>query len=145
MASPGKKAFLLRIDPALWTELERLAAQAHMSARNFARVYKDRTGCSPARALERFRIGAARRMLEQSGFAVTSLRLVRHSDWLRSSAKLSATLGRSNWRQHLLTNKRVAKFVTLLQFLRGQSDCMLATAEKPESIADRQLRPRPME
>ena len=27
MASPEKKAFLLRIDPDLWAELERLAAQ----------------------------------------------------------------------------------------------------------------------
>ena len=27
MASPGKKTFLLRIDPALWAELERLASQ----------------------------------------------------------------------------------------------------------------------
>lgn len=27
MASPDKKAFLLRVDPALWTALERLAAQ----------------------------------------------------------------------------------------------------------------------
>jgi hypothetical protein len=27
MASPGKKAFPLRIDPQLWTEVERLAAQ----------------------------------------------------------------------------------------------------------------------
>ena len=27
MASPDKKSFLLRIDPNLWTELERLAAQ----------------------------------------------------------------------------------------------------------------------
>jgi len=26
MASPGKKAFALRIDPALWAEIERLAA-----------------------------------------------------------------------------------------------------------------------
>ncbi len=26
MASPEKKAFLLRIDPALWSEIERLAA-----------------------------------------------------------------------------------------------------------------------
>ena len=26
MASPDKKSFLLRIDPALWSELERLAA-----------------------------------------------------------------------------------------------------------------------
>jgi hypothetical protein len=27
MASPGKKAFPLRIDPVLWVEIERLAAQ----------------------------------------------------------------------------------------------------------------------
>ena len=26
MASPDKKSFLLRVDPALWVELERLAA-----------------------------------------------------------------------------------------------------------------------
>jgi len=27
MASPGKKSFLLRVDPALWNEIERMAAQ----------------------------------------------------------------------------------------------------------------------
>ena len=27
MASPSKKSFLLRVDPALWEEIERLAAQ----------------------------------------------------------------------------------------------------------------------
>ena len=27
MASPGKKSFLLRVDPALWSEMERLASQ----------------------------------------------------------------------------------------------------------------------
>ncbi len=27
MASPGKKSFALRIDPQLWSEVERLAAQ----------------------------------------------------------------------------------------------------------------------
>ncbi|MBC3934056.1 toxin-antitoxin system HicB family antitoxin [Undibacterium rugosum] len=32
MASPGKKSFPLRIDPALWTEIERLAAQELRSA-----------------------------------------------------------------------------------------------------------------
>lgn len=32
MASPGKKSFLLRIDPALWAEIERLAAQDLRSA-----------------------------------------------------------------------------------------------------------------
>lgn len=32
MASPGKKAFPLRIDPVLWQEIERLAAQELRSA-----------------------------------------------------------------------------------------------------------------
>jgi hypothetical protein len=32
MASPGKKSFPLRIDPALWVEIERLAAQELRSA-----------------------------------------------------------------------------------------------------------------
>ena len=32
MASPDKKSFLLRIDPALWAEIERLAAQELRSA-----------------------------------------------------------------------------------------------------------------
>lgn len=32
MASPGKKSFLLRVDPALWEEIERMAAQELRSA-----------------------------------------------------------------------------------------------------------------
>ena len=32
MASPGKKAFALRIDPLLWAEIERLAAAELRSA-----------------------------------------------------------------------------------------------------------------
>jgi hypothetical protein len=32
MASPGKKSFLLRIDPDLWAEIERLAAGELRSA-----------------------------------------------------------------------------------------------------------------
>jgi hypothetical protein len=32
MASPGKKAYPLRIDPALWAEIEQLAAQELRSA-----------------------------------------------------------------------------------------------------------------
>ena len=32
MASPGKKSFPLRIDPAVWAEIERLAAQELRSA-----------------------------------------------------------------------------------------------------------------
>lgn len=32
MASPGKKAYPLRVDPALWAEIERMAAQELRSA-----------------------------------------------------------------------------------------------------------------
>jgi hypothetical protein len=32
VASPNKKSFLLRIDPALWAEIERLASQELRSA-----------------------------------------------------------------------------------------------------------------
>jgi len=43
-----------------------LANQARMSARNFARVYKQQTGRTPAKAVEVFRLEAARRLLEDS-------------------------------------------------------------------------------
>ena len=38
MASPDKKSFPLRIDPALWAEVERLAAQELRSANAQAEV-----------------------------------------------------------------------------------------------------------
>lgn len=46
--------------------VETLAERAHMSPRNFARVYKQKTGRTPAKAVEVMRLEAARRMLEDS-------------------------------------------------------------------------------
>ncbi|MGO4380936.1 GlxA family transcriptional regulator [Pseudoduganella sp. RAF53_2] len=46
--------------------VEHLAERANMSTRNFARVYKEKTGRSPAKAVEVFRLEAAQRMLEDS-------------------------------------------------------------------------------
>ncbi|RZL63023.1 MAG: GlxA family transcriptional regulator [Variovorax sp.] len=46
--------------------VERLAERAHMSPRHFARVYKQKTGRTPAKAVEVFRLEAARRLLEDS-------------------------------------------------------------------------------
>jgi transcriptional regulator GlxA family with amidase domain len=43
-----------------------MAKRVNMSSRNFARVYKGKTGRSPGKAVELFRIEAARRLLEQS-------------------------------------------------------------------------------
>ena len=46
--------------------VEFLAERARMSPRNFARVYKQKTGRTPAKAVEVFRLEAARRLLEDS-------------------------------------------------------------------------------
>ena len=46
--------------------VEFLADRARMSPRNFARVYKQKTGRTPAKAVEVFRLEAARRQLEDA-------------------------------------------------------------------------------
>ncbi|WP_406694365.1 GlxA family transcriptional regulator [Singulisphaera sp. Ch08] len=43
-----------------------LAARVHMSSRNFARVFRVEVGQTPARFVERVRVEAARRLLEES-------------------------------------------------------------------------------
>jgi transcriptional regulator GlxA family with amidase domain len=47
--------------------VERLAERVHMSTRNFARVFRQQVGCTPGRFIERLRVEAARRRLEESG------------------------------------------------------------------------------
>jgi transcriptional regulator GlxA family with amidase domain len=44
--------------------VEQLAERAHMSPRNFARAFAAETGMTPAKAVERLRIEAARQMVE---------------------------------------------------------------------------------
>ena len=51
---------------ALELPVEVLAGQVNMSPRNFARVYKEKTGRTPAKGVEALRLEAARRMLEAS-------------------------------------------------------------------------------
>jgi transcriptional regulator GlxA family with amidase domain len=51
-------------EPSL--SVETLAQHACMSLRNFARAYKAKTGRTPAKAIELFRLEAARRLLEDT-------------------------------------------------------------------------------
>ena len=46
--------------------VEAMAARAHMSPRHFARAFRAETGVTPARYVERVRLEAARRRLEES-------------------------------------------------------------------------------
>ncbi|HEY1458271.1 MAG TPA: helix-turn-helix domain-containing protein, partial [Solirubrobacteraceae bacterium] len=45
---------------------EALAARAHMSPRHFARAFRGEVGLTPARYVERVRLEAARRRLEET-------------------------------------------------------------------------------
>lgn len=56
--------------------VERLAARMQMSPRNFTRVYKDKTGQTPARAVEQFRLEAACRLLEDSARQIDQVALL---------------------------------------------------------------------
>lgn len=53
--------------------VEALAARAGMSPRNFARVYAKRMGTTPAKAVERLRVEAARRALEETPAPIESI------------------------------------------------------------------------
>ncbi len=48
-----------------------MAAQTGMSVRNFARIYRSVTGYSPAKAVERFRVAAARDLLEETDLPIS--------------------------------------------------------------------------
>jgi transcriptional regulator GlxA family with amidase domain len=53
--------------------VETLARHACMSARNFARVYKTKTGRTPAKTIELFRLESARRLLEDTNERIETI------------------------------------------------------------------------
>ena len=55
--------------------VDMLAERMQMSPRNFTRVYKEKTGQTPAKAVENFRLEAARRLLEDSERSIDQIAL----------------------------------------------------------------------
>jgi transcriptional regulator GlxA family with amidase domain len=53
--------------------VERLAELARLSPRQFGRIFRIETGCSPARAIEKLRLEVARLMLEQGRLPVEEI------------------------------------------------------------------------
>jgi SAM-dependent methyltransferase len=69
-------------------------------------------------------------ILESAGFRVEPIRMVRHSSWIRASARLSARRHHGKgWRRWLKGNV-ASRVVTWYGFLTQQSDCLLVTAER---------------
>ena len=72
------------------------------------------------------------KMLTAAGFRVDETKLVRHSDWLRSSAKLARQRPDAPRWQRALTWKPLAKLVAALAYGANASDCLMAVASRPE-------------
>ena len=53
--------------------VECLAGRVHMSSRNFARVFRQQVGWTPARFVERLRVEGARRRLEESNAGLSQI------------------------------------------------------------------------
>jgi hypothetical protein len=88
-------------------------------------------GLDLPRHLVHFTPATLRDMLTAGGFRVEQLRLIRHSDWLRSSAKLAVRQGTAAVWHRPLTWKPLAKLAAWLTYVGNRCDCMLAVAERP--------------
>lgn len=69
-------------------------------------------------------------ILEHVGFRVDPIRMVRHSDWFRSSAKLSCQDEDMPRWHRLLTFKPLSRLATWYSYVSRQCDCMIVTAHR---------------
>jgi SAM-dependent methyltransferase len=69
-------------------------------------------------------------MLENVGFVVDPVRMIRHSHWLRTSARLSTRTGNAPRWHRLLKAKPTSRLATWYSYLTSQSDCMIMTAHR---------------
>ena len=69
-------------------------------------------------------------MIERAGFQVVKVRMVRHSSWLRASARLTRRFPfKPRWRR-FMTNKSLSQLATWYGYWTRQSDCMMVEALK---------------
>lgn len=88
-------------------------------------------GLDLPRHLSHFGPQTLRDMLAVAGFRVTSIRGVKHSDWLRSSARIAVRRGRGNRLTKCMQWKPVAKLAAWYTWIANRCDCLLALAERP--------------
>jgi len=91
----------------------------------------DWLGLDVPRHLVHFAPDTLRRMLAEAGFRVDAIRFQRSTAWVRKSARLVHRRGTSSplaW----LRVRSLARLASWHAHLRGQSDCLLAVATRPE-------------
>ncbi len=72
-------------------------------------------------------------MLERGGFRQVRIRMVRHSSWIRHSARLACQLPHAQPIHRMMQGKTLSRFLALYSCLTGQSDCMMATGVASEA------------
>jgi SAM-dependent methyltransferase len=70
-------------------------------------------------------------MLHAAGFRAGPVRQLRHSDWLRASARLAARGGTGGPLARALCWKPAARLAGWACYAAGASDCIVCTAERP--------------
>ncbi len=95
------------------------------------------SGLDLPRHLTHFAPATLLRMLVLSGFEIESLRMVRHSSWLRTSARLAAAHGQKRLCDRLLRNKPLSRLLSWYCFLTGQADAMMVVAVRGSGIGIR--------
>jgi 2-polyprenyl-3-methyl-5-hydroxy-6-metoxy-1,4-benzoquinol methylase len=88
-------------------------------------------GLDLPRHLTHFSKATLGEMLAVSGFEVRNIRGIKHSDWLRSSAKLALRRSSKSLFSRALTWKPAAKLAAWMTYVTGRCDCLLAIGTRP--------------
>ncbi len=87
-------------------------------------------GLDLPRHLTHFTPRSLRLMLEESQFQIHCLRMVRHSSWLRMSARQAIQQGQGGAGARLLLLKPASRLVSWYTCWKRQADCIMAVAVK---------------
>jgi SAM-dependent methyltransferase len=88
------------------------------------------SGLDLPRHLTHFAPWTLHMMLENVGFNVDPVRMIRHSAWLRSSAKQSARSGNGRHWHRLLGVKPMSRLAAWYGYFTSQCDCIIVTAHR---------------
>jgi 2-polyprenyl-3-methyl-5-hydroxy-6-metoxy-1,4-benzoquinol methylase len=88
-------------------------------------------GLDLPRHLTHFTHSTLTAMLQTAGFRTEKVRQLRHSDWLRSSAKQAARAKTGGLFSMLVSLKPVSRLAAWACYALGGSDCIVCVAERP--------------
>jgi SAM-dependent methyltransferase len=69
-------------------------------------------------------------MLQRAGYRPGPVRMIRHSDWIRASARLACRVTPAERWPRWLAGKLLSRVAASYAYLTRQSDCMMVTAER---------------